>query len=419
MKLTWQTEKRRVRDLLPAEYNPRQMTEDQARELRKSLEKFDLVEIPAIDQNGTILAGHMRVATLIDLGRGDEAIDVRVPNRKLTDEEAMEYNLRSNKNTGEWDMDKLFAMPEDLLKEVGFSNKDIQKLVDGHTETKEDDYDTDKGLLMPVRCEKGDIWQLGSHRLMCGDSTAKEDVERLMDGKKADMVFTDPPYNLASHSRNHAAQGESTKKTYVRLRNSEWDKEFDLRPALENIHLFLKEDCVVYVCTSHFLIQTIWDWANQFFKYNNYIVWCKPNPTPSLSKRHWTFATELIVYAVRGKHTCNFPTRQNFLNHYGYTDDIAQQIDFFPEMNYWRLNKETHTENHPTQKPIKLISKPLIFSSNKNDIILDLFGGSGSTLIACEQTERVCYMMEIDPKYCTVILDRWEKHTGQKAAKIV
>ena len=194
--LRWVTEKRKIKDLVPAEYNPRQMTEAQAKELRKSLTKFDLVEIPAVDRDGTILAGHMRLATLKDMGRGDEDIDVRVPNRKLTDEEAMEYNLRSNKNTGEWDMDKLFAMPEGLLRDVGFNQKEIQKLIDGHTEAKEDDYDTDKGLKLPCRVEKGQLWQLGSHRLLCGDSTDPVAIGRLMDGKKVDMCFTDPPYGV-------------------------------------------------------------------------------------------------------------------------------------------------------------------------------------------------------------------------------
>ena len=162
-KLRWKTEKQKISDLSPADYNPRQMNESQEKELRKSLERFDLVEIPAVDTDGTILAGHQRLAILQRMGRGNETIDVRVPNRKLTDAEAKEYNLCSNKNTGEWDLDKLFAMPEELLKDVGWSDKEIQKLIDGQTQAKEDDYDVAVGLDLPCGVALGDIWQLGSH----------------------------------------------------------------------------------------------------------------------------------------------------------------------------------------------------------------------------------------------------------------
>lgn len=268
------------------------------------------------------------------------------------------------------------------------------------------------------KAKVGDLYALGNHRLICGDSTDPSVVDRLMDGVKADMVFTDPPYNIASESKNFAATGKTTKKTYKTLAESEWDKNFNIKPALENISAFSKKDSVAYICTSHFLIQTIWDWAKQFYDFNSYVVWCKPNPTPSLSKRHWTFATELIVYATRGKHTCNFPKRQNFLSFYGYEEDAVSQIEFCPEMNYWILNKETHSTGHPTQKPIKLCAKPIGFSSKKGDIVLDLFGGSGSTLIACEQLNRRCFMCELDPHYFDVIIQRWENLTGKKAEKI-
>lgn len=129
MQLTWTTVQKTVDELLPAEYNPRQMREDQAAQLEKSLKKFGLVEIPAVNTDGTILAGHQRITVLKRLGRGKELIDVRVPNRELTDAEAKEYNLRSNKNVGEWDYDKLFAMDENILKDVGFDESTIKALV--------------------------------------------------------------------------------------------------------------------------------------------------------------------------------------------------------------------------------------------------------------------------------------------------
>lgn len=402
MKLTWQTEKRRVRDLLPAEYNPRQMTEDQARELRKSLEKFDLVEIPAIDQNGTILAGHMRVATLIDLGRGDETIDVRVPNRKLTDEEAMEYNLRSNKNTGEWDLAKLFAMPEGLLEEVGFSNKEIQKLVDGNTTVEEDDYETDKGLELPVRVARGEIWQLGSHRIMCGDSTSKEDVERLMDGKKADLTFTSPPYNANTKvGEGSIFNGKASKKLYADGYSDNLDSSDYVSFA----------SCILEICfsfTDGFIFWNVSYNANSRFEYIKQIVNRLPNlieqicwkksstiPFKGSLRRDWE---PIFLFSTNGEKL-------------GLETVVS---------NHWEVNNtNSQQKDHKACFPIELPARGINLIKSKTGIVFDPFGGSGSTLIACEQTKRVCYMMEIDPKYCTVILDRWEKHTGQKAAKIV
>jgi hypothetical protein len=188
--MNWQTEKRKINDLVPYKNNPRQMTEKQNEDLKKSLNKFDLVEIPAINKDNTILAGHQRLRIMQTLGRGDEEIDVRVPDRQLTEEEVQEYNIRSNKNTGEWNFDELANSFEvsDLL-EWGFDEKELK--IDLPVE--EDDVPE---VQVEAVSKLGDLYQLGNHRLMCGDSTKIEDVEKLMDGQKADMVFTDPPYGM-------------------------------------------------------------------------------------------------------------------------------------------------------------------------------------------------------------------------------
>lgn len=393
MKLSWSTEKRKIKDLIPADYNPRQMTEAQAKELRKSLQKFDLVEIPAIDEDGTILAGHMRMATMIDLGRGEETIDVRVPNRKLTDAEAMEYNLRSNKNTGEWDLAKLFAMPDGLLEEVGFSNKEIQKLVDGNTTVEEDDYDTAKGLDLPVRVARGEIWQLGNHRLVCGDSTSKEDVEKLMDGKKADMVFTDPPYALFGNSTGLSGVTDDKmvrpffKRVFEEIKN--------------NVQYFSH----VYVCC---------DWHSAFslrdmymevgLKAKNMLIWDKGDGGIGSMYQH---CYEIIWFLS------NTPEQKKM------TGRVAGERTVNGKSNILRFKRVSSSEReHNAAKPVEMIASLLVNGSDTGGIVLDLFGGSGSTLIACEQTGRTCYMMEIDPKYCTVILDRFEKLTNQKAVKL-
>lgn len=195
--------------------------------------------------------------------------------------------------------------------------------------------------------KRGELWILGEHRLLIDDCTVKENVERLMAGEKADMVFTDPPYNLAG---NH--------------------------------------------CTSWHLAGKIWDYYSTRSNHSSYCVWSKPNPMPSLAKRHWTWASELICYATRGKHTFNFPVEGH-------------------ARNVWEIKKSQKNDLHPTMKPVEVPEKAITHSSHTTARILDLFLGSGSTLIACEKTNRRCFGMEIDPHYGQVIIERYIKFTGR------
>jgi hypothetical protein len=196
-RLSWHTEQRKVKELLPCAYNPRKLSSEQKEELRKSLEKFNLAEIPAVNTNNAILAGHQRVGILLGLGRGEEVIDVRIPNRKLTKEEADEYMLRSNRNVGEWDfaiLGKEFGF--DFLKGVGFLDFELDKMFERVCE--EDGFNGEEEYenIKEPKTKRGDIYVLGEHRLICGNATSEEDFERLMEGKKGRLVFTDPPYNV-------------------------------------------------------------------------------------------------------------------------------------------------------------------------------------------------------------------------------
>lgn len=239
---------------------------------------------------------------------------------------------------------------------------------------------------------RGEVYILGNHRLMCGDSTAITDVERLMKGEKADMVFTDPPYNHASDDKGIAA---GVSKAHASLMNSEWDKNFSFLDVAGSIVSAIAENATVYVCTSHHLVGDILGWMKQTASFFGLCVWHKPNPMPSLMKRHWTWAHELVCYATFGKHTFNFP-----------------ELGHAPSV--WSFTKKSDG-SHPTQKPIEVCEHAITHSSKQNDLVLDLFGGPGSTLIASEKTARNCFMMELDPLYCGVILDRWQKFTGKKA----
>jgi DNA modification methylase len=250
-----------------------------------------------------------------------------------------------------------------------------------------------------TQIQRGDMFQLGEHRLLCGDATKKEDVEELMNGEKADIIITDPPYNIGGKSRNYAADFRTMKKTYAVLKEANWDQDFNIKIALNQMDNIIANDCAVYIFSSHFLISEIWEWMAKWSDYYFYNVWCKPNPTPSLSKRHWTWATELVAYGVRGKHICNFPEHGHALN-------------------WWKINKTQHYNGHPTEKPLEVIMYPMEFSSKEGAICYDGFSGSGTTLVACENLKRKCRAIDIDPLYCQVIIDRWEKLTGKKAEKI-
>ena len=238
--------------------------------------------------------------------------------------------------------------------------------------------------------QKGDIIQLGKHRLFCGDSTG-EDVKSLMDGKKADMTFTDPPY---------AAFGSSTGLS-KRIVDTKMIAPF-IRLSLQNIrqntkvigHVYIFMDWKTYPCFHE---------ENKFVGMapKNLIVWHKPN---SRLGANYTNSHELIYFLT------------NMADRTTLSGDSAKEFVFHGETNVWVLNNEqSNLREHFAQKPLALAIRAIKNSSKNDDIILDLFGGSGSTLIACEQTGRKCYMMEIDPQYCQVIVDRWEKYTGQKA----
>lgn len=246
---------------------------------------------------------------------------------------------------------------------------------------------------MVPKAKIGDIYQLGEHRLICGDSTDINVLDELMNGQQADMVFTDPPYNIASDGKNYAANASPK---LDELSKSEWDMNFDIESALNSIYTVMAEDVTVYICTSHFLASKIWDWMKSFANHNSYCIWSKPNPMPSLSKRHWTWNTEIICYATRGKHIFNFPKEGHALS-------------------TWTINKKNGESGHPTEKPVEVPAMAISHSSKKGNIILDAFGGSGSTLIACEELQRKCYMCELDPKWVDVIIARWEKLTGKEA----
>lgn len=384
-----------IKALQPYERNARTHSEQQIEKIANSIKEFGFLNPVLIDGNNMIIAGHGRVLAAKKLKMKDVPY-LRVED--LTPTQVRAYILADNKLAEDAGWDELLVsqelaalQDEDFdIELTGFTLDDIQFEDDVENQTEEEDVvDVPEEAITKL----GDIWQMGGHRLICGDSTDTSVLERLMDGKKADMVFTDPPYNIASDSKNFAAD---CSKSMEKLSKAEWDMDFDIDTALNSLFTCLAENVTVYICTSHFLANRIWEWMKTWADHDAYCIWSKPNPMPSLSKRHWTWNTELICYATRGKHTFNFPKEGHALS-------------------TWTINKKNGKTGHPTEKPVEVPEMAITHSSKKQDIILDCFGGSGSTLIACEQTGRKGYLCELDPHYCDVIVQRWERLTGRRA----
>lgn len=368
-----------VAALKPYEKNTRKHQKLDVDNIAKSIEKYGMNDAIGIwGDDNIIVEGHGRLMACKKLGIKEVPV-VRLDH--LTDEQRREYAIAHNATAelSVWDMDTLPLELDDLdLSDFDFDfglvdeeeEKDVvEDEVPEVDETKE------------PNAKLGDIYQLGRHRLMCGDSTSITDVEKLMDGEKADMVFTDPPYGY-----NYQSNMREKSQKFDVIEND--DKILDFFP---NIQLVCNG--FVFICTTWKVLDK---WIPLFKKYHelsNMIIWDKGGG--GIGDLKHTFATdyEVILCASNGK------------------EITGKRIG-----SVWAINKDGSNKYvHPTQKPVKLSEFAIRNTTNVGDVVLDLFGGSGSTLIGCEQMKRSCYMMEYDPKYVDVIIARWEQFTGEKA----
>jgi DNA modification methylase len=368
-----------ISQVIPNPTNPRIIKDDKFKKLVKSIEEFpQMLELRPIvvDSNMVVLGGNMRLKACIAAGLKEVPIIVA---DQLTDAQKGEFIIKDNVGFGEWDWDLLanewdVEALTDWGLELPFDNTPV-------LEAEEDDYEAPSEIKTDIVL--GDLIEIGNHRLLCGDSTDSDAVARLMDGQKADMVFTDPPYNLQERG-----QTKRTNKTESKRQDfGEWDVAFNPLDVIPNIYLYTAENANIYICTSSYLFGDIHNELEKLDLKPNYVVWCKNNPMPSLSKNRFVQATELIIHAIKGKPTFNYPKGENL-------------------PNYFMGNVEAHKFGHPTQKPIYVVEH---FINKENGSILDLFLGSGSTMVAAHQLQRKCYGMELDPKYCQVIVDRMHK----------
>lgn len=297
------------------------------------------------------------------IGRENEEIDVRVPSRKLTDAERKEYNLRSNKNTGDWDNEKLaLFFDEEMLKEVGFEDEEIAKALGKAINGEEDDFDTTPPE--EPKTKLGDIFELGDHRLMCGDSTDKKDVEVLMDGGKADMVFTDPPYNIA-YEGGMNTHGQNKREMIKNDKMSSEDFYIFLEKTCKNLTFFSKG--AIYICMSSSEIPNL---RNAFQSanghYQSMIIWVKN--TFTLSRSDWQNQYEPILYGwskdVVNHFFAGFRDEGNVWETKPTDDELLdwakKQVE---KTDIWRVKKPSKSEEHPTMKPVQLVAKALGASS--------------------------------------------------------
>ena len=498
----WQVKYVRIGDLIPNAKNPRKISKEKLERLQDKIQRLGFHNPVKTDENLNVLGGNQRLKALLKIAGKDLEIPVMYPTRPLTQEEKDEIIITDNISDGEWDWDILTAdWDKALTTSWGLEWGEVETATEEDNQITEDEVPEE----IETRCKRGDIWQLGKHRLMCGDSTSIADVEKLMDGAKADMVFTDPPYGMKKekdgvlndnlnyedlllfnkewipitfsllkdtgswycwgideplmdiYSNILKPMAKENKITFRNLLT--WDKGYGQGQNYEGFRMYpiADEKCLFVMC------------GVQGFNTNadNYFEGWEP------VRKYLDEEINKILNAGFTKHELNqcmgatekggmlghytsksqfmLPTRekyeklQYFANKHGVDalkkeyDALKKEYDALKKEYYstrayfdnthdnmnnvWKFERAPRAEReqtggHATPKPLALCSRAIMSSSRENETVLDVFGGSGSTLIACEQLNRNCFMMELDEHYCDVIIQRWENLTGEKAVLI-
>ena len=378
--------------LIPYVNNARTHSQEQVNKLRGSLREFGFINPVIIDSDFNVIAGHGRLMAAKEEGI-EEVPCVLVD--YLTEAQKKAYILADNRYAQDagWDEELLRLEIESLegmdfdVSLTGFDDQEIADLfADGEsTGAEDDDFDLSDALEKAAFVERGDVWQVGRHRLMCGDATSPEDVATLMDGKKANLIITDPPYNVAFES----SDGLSIKNDKM-----ENDKFYEfLLAAFKNMAEHLEKGGSAYVFhadTEGLNFRKAFIDAG--FHLSGCCIWVKNSLVLGRSDYQWQHEPVLYGFLQNGKH---------------YWSKNAGRS----QTTIWNFDKPKKNKNHPTSKPLDLLAYPIGNSSQENAIVIDTFGGSGSTLMTCEQTNRICHTMELDEKYASVILRRYVEDT--------
>ena len=379
-----------IADLVPASYNPRKALKPGDKEyekIKRSIEEFGYCEPVIVNSDMTIIGGHQRVTVLKDLGYSE--IDCIVIDIDKTKERAL--NIALNKITGEWNKELLADLIAELQDSdfdvtfTGFDPPEIEQLMNSvhDKEIVEDEFDIEAQLQQPTVTREGDLWLLGEHRLVCGDSTLPETYDLLMAGRKANLVVTDPPYNVDY-------EGSAGKIKNDKMAEEQFEKF--LFAAYVNMEQNMMDDASIYVfhSDSHGLaFRRAFEEAG--FYLSGCCIWKKNSLVLGRSPYQWLHEPVLFGWKKGGRHQW-------------YADRKQTTV--------WEYDKPKKNDLHPTMKPVNLIAYPIKNSSMSNCIVLDPFGGSGSTLIAADQLKRICYTVELDPKYADVIVNGYLAQVG-------
>lgn len=430
-----------VSKLRSAEYNPRKWSDQAIADLTESIKKFGLVD-PIIvnsapDRENIVIGGHFRLHVAKKLGYGEVPVYyINIPDI----EKEKELNLRLNRNLGAWNYNLLAEFDASLLSEVGFNSEDLDDIF-GIDETPEE-FDLQKELkklnINKIEIQKGDVYQLGDSRLMCGDSTVETDMLKLMNGEKADMCLTDPPYLLDYLRGKKKSEGIVT--GFGAKRNRRY-LETDVLPDdftekwMANIAKVQKESFSIIVYENWKNIRTVWEVLERYWKVKNMIVWHLPNRTQGFAGKYRFFSKHDIAMVGASQDVdVSFnlePEEDGLQNEY---ETALYAISGKPQWESYKHGKKyqptdfieyvASDEKSSGQgiifgtKPIEILIPYIKVLTKRGDLVVEPFGGSGSTLIASTKMKRRCYLMEKSPVYAEVIKHRWEKLTGLKGVKI-
>ena len=383
-----------IKDLIPYARNARTHSDEQVAQIAASIKEFGFLSPIIISKDNTILCGHGRFYAAQKLGL--EKVPC-IKEEYLTETQKRAYILADNKlslNAG-WDNEMLAIELSELQNEnfdLGLTGFDVSELEDligkDSSDVEDDDYDLDAALEKAAFVKRGDVWNVGRHKLMCGDATSSEDVNTLMEDKKANLIVTDPPYNVAFES----SDGLSIKND--KMENTKF-YEF-LLAAFKNMADHLEKGGAAYVFhadTEGLNFRKAFIDAG--FHLSGCCIWVKNSLVLGRSDYQWQHEPVLYGFLQNGKHYWSAKAGRS-------------------QTTIWNFDKPKKNKNHPTSKPLDLLAYPIDNSSQENAIIIDTFGGSGSTLMTCEKTNRICYMMELDEKYASVILRRYVEDTGDE-----
>ncbi len=425
--------------LKTAEYNPRKWTKEAETQLQESIKRFGLVDPfvvnSATNRKNIVIGGHFRLAMAKKIGiKKVPVVYVNIPDL----EKEKELNIRLNKNTGEFDWNLLANFDETFLVDIGFSSEELDNIF-GIEESPEI-FDLEKELaklnIKQIEIQKGDVWQLGEHRMMCGDSTVEADMLKLMNGEKADMCLCDPPYLLdytkGKKKKGKPVEGFGYKRDRKYLETDVLPPDFTEK-WMANIAKVQKPDFSIIIFENPKNLRTIWNELERHWRYRNTITWHLPNRVQGFAAKYKFFnKTDIALVGTRGKVNLNLAEEEELLQ-----EEYENALFATSGKPHWEsyekgkkicptdfIDFKAADEKSSGQgiifgtKPVEILCPYVKVLTKRGDLIVEPFGGSGSTLIAAEKMKRRCRLMEKSPVYAEVIRNRWEKISGKKATKL-